>query len=305
VPETNNGPVIQIVGTTWKDIVMDTAKYVFVNYYAPWCPYSQRLEPIWKEFAVAVKDKPNVIIAIFDGTQNEVPGLALFAFTTTTLYLAGTNEAVQYRGAIRSVEAFTKFLEDHIKKPEEVKAVSEDKPEEKEKEKPDQKNEVQAKVDRAEMAAFTVEELTDKNFETTVYDPQKNVVVLFYATYLDDKYELLRKWKEIALEFRFVKSVNVVQMKADQQKIAEISMFPTIRMYTTKSQKGSESLTFKGKDITIRNLIEWISVSAEKSDEDSRRAVNAPNRGGAFDGFNRNEEKVQEAAQSLFYKEDL
>lgn len=51
VPSSNNDTVKIVVGKTWEEIVMDPSKNVFIMYYAPWCRYSQEMQPHWIELA--------------------------------------------------------------------------------------------------------------------------------------------------------------------------------------------------------------------------------------------------------------
>jgi hypothetical protein len=46
---------------------------------------------------------------------------------------------------------------------------------------------------------------------------------------MDDKVEVLAKWKEIALEFRFVTAVKILQSDGARNKDWNINLFPTIK----------------------------------------------------------------------------
>ena len=45
---------------------LDNHDYTFVNYYAPWCVWCQRLEPVWEAFAeaIAAEDLPVSIVKV-------------------------------------------------------------------------------------------------------------------------------------------------------------------------------------------------------------------------------------------------
>ena len=94
-----------------------TQKYVFVNYFASWCRWSQQLEPIWKALEEAVKERDdldNVAIVSVDCVeqaelcrQNHI-----LAFPTMQWYQDG-NVGTQYK-LDRNVPSFLNFIERQV-----------------------------------------------------------------------------------------------------------------------------------------------------------------------------------------------
>lgn len=74
-PEANDGPLTVVVGSNFKELVLDETKDVLVKFYAPWCGHCKKLAPVWDELAEAYKDVPNLTIAKFDSTANEAEGV--------------------------------------------------------------------------------------------------------------------------------------------------------------------------------------------------------------------------------------
>lgn len=70
-----------------------------VEYYAPWCGHCKKLTPIFEQLAADLKDVPNLVIAKFDATENEVEGLEIKGYPTLKYYPAGKkSEAMDYDG---------------------------------------------------------------------------------------------------------------------------------------------------------------------------------------------------------------
>ena len=111
-PADNTEPVKVIVGKTFKDIVLNPETDVLVKFYAPWCGHCKKLAPVWDELAAAVKDVPNLVIAKFDATANEVEGLDIRGYPTLKFYPAGQkSNPVDYDGE-RGAQDFNNWLKE-------------------------------------------------------------------------------------------------------------------------------------------------------------------------------------------------
>ena len=75
VPLTNIGPLKVVVGRTYKAIVRDPTKHVFILLYSPWCRISQKRLRIWTQLAELYSGSHDLVIAQMDITKNEAPGL--------------------------------------------------------------------------------------------------------------------------------------------------------------------------------------------------------------------------------------
>ncbi|XP_057974011.1 protein disulfide-isomerase-like [Malania oleifera] len=73
IPEVNNTPVKVVVANSLQDIVLNSGKYVLLEFYAPWCEHCKKLAPILEEVAVSYESDPDIIIAKIDATANDIP----------------------------------------------------------------------------------------------------------------------------------------------------------------------------------------------------------------------------------------
>jgi protein disulfide-isomerase A1 len=130
IPEKQEGPVQIVVATNYDDIVLDDAKDVLIEFYAPWCGHCKALAPKYDILAKLYVDQgfaDKVTIAKVDATANDVPD-EIQGFPTIKLYKSGDKKnAVTYSGS-RSIEDLIKFVKENGKYAVEV-TYEEEKPE--------------------------------------------------------------------------------------------------------------------------------------------------------------------------------
>jgi protein disulfide-isomerase-like protein len=89
---------------------MDESKDVLVKYYAPWCGHCKKLAPIWDQLAQDLADIPNLVIAKFDSTANEVDGVEIKGYPTLKFYPKGNKQnPIDYDGE-RDINGFKEWL---------------------------------------------------------------------------------------------------------------------------------------------------------------------------------------------------
>ncbi|XP_026560335.1 protein disulfide-isomerase A2 isoform X2 [Pseudonaja textilis] len=104
-------PVKVVVGKNFEQVAFDETKNVFVKFYAPWCPHSKALAPVWEELGEKYKDHNNIVIAEMDATANEVADLTIRGYPTLYFFPTGPGQQViEYTGG-RDLESFSTFLE--------------------------------------------------------------------------------------------------------------------------------------------------------------------------------------------------
>lgn len=111
IPESNSEPVKVVVADTLQDMVFNSGKNVFLEFYAPWCGHCKQLAPILDEVAISFENDPDVVIAKFDATANDVVGGSFDVKGYPTLYFrSASGKLVQYDGD-RTKEAIIEFIE--------------------------------------------------------------------------------------------------------------------------------------------------------------------------------------------------
>jgi protein disulfide isomerase len=113
VPEPNDEPVKVVVGSTFKQIVLDSAQEVLVEFYAPWCGHCKQLAPHYDEAAKRLANNPNIVLAKVDSTENEVAGLDVQGFPTLKFWGKDkTAEPIEYNGG-RDADGIIAWLKEH------------------------------------------------------------------------------------------------------------------------------------------------------------------------------------------------
>lgn len=94
--------------------VKESGKPAIVTVYAPWCQYSQAMEDQFEEFAKSVDGKIDVYSFRGDEEREFVmENLNTKSFPTVNV-IKPDGTAVKYESEVRTVEAFTKFMEETL-----------------------------------------------------------------------------------------------------------------------------------------------------------------------------------------------
>merc|ERR1719263_705461 len=83
---TQTGPVLEVVGSTFKSQVLEQAKDVLVLFLAPWCGHCKKLAPVWKDLAAKLAARTSIVVAQIDATANDIEGEDITGFPTIKLY---------------------------------------------------------------------------------------------------------------------------------------------------------------------------------------------------------------------------
>ncbi|KAI3707511.1 hypothetical protein L6452_26107 [Arctium lappa] len=111
IPETNDEPVKVVVANSLKDMVLDSKKNVLLEIYAPWCGHCKKLAPILDEVAVSFENDASVMIAKFDGSNNDIPSDAFEVQGYPTLYFKSSSGKVMPYEGNRTKEDIIEFIQ--------------------------------------------------------------------------------------------------------------------------------------------------------------------------------------------------
>lgn len=115
IPDVQAGPVIEIVGWNYHDVVLDPNKDVLVEFYTQWCGPCKALQPAYEQLASLYASDPKarelVVIAKLDYDANDVPDRDIRGFPWFKLYPAGRKKSpVTYTKGERRVADWAKFI---------------------------------------------------------------------------------------------------------------------------------------------------------------------------------------------------
>eukprot|EP01064_Diplonema_japonicum_P016597 TRINITY_DN245_c0_g1_i11.p1 TRINITY_DN245_c0_g1~~TRINITY_DN245_c0_g1_i11.p1 ORF type:complete len:484 (+),score=184.85 TRINITY_DN245_c0_g1_i11:61-1452(+) len=99
-----------LVGSTFKEIVMDEKKDVLIKFYAPWCGHCKSMIPAYDELAKTFEADENIVIAKVDATANDTPKeFDVQGFPTLMFVQSGSNKVMKYDGA-RDAAGMEEFI---------------------------------------------------------------------------------------------------------------------------------------------------------------------------------------------------
>lgn len=117
IPEVNDEPVKVIVRDSIQDTVFNSGKNVLLEFYAPWCGHCKNLAPILDEVAVSFQNDPDVLIAKFDATANDVPSDTFEVQGFPTLYFRSASGTLSQYDGDRTKEDIITFINSNRDKP--------------------------------------------------------------------------------------------------------------------------------------------------------------------------------------------
>jgi protein disulfide-isomerase A1 len=102
-----------LVGKNFRSLVFGDDKEFLVKIYAPWCGHCKTIAPEFAAAATALAGNPNVVLADFDGTLNEVEGVEITGYPTILWYSKNKSaEPISFNGE-RDKQGIIDWIRDH------------------------------------------------------------------------------------------------------------------------------------------------------------------------------------------------
>lgn len=119
--------------------------------------------------------------------------------------------------------------------------------------------------------AVDVQELNDEDFESEVYRSDRNVLVLFYAPWCEHSQQMFETWEQVALEYKNIDSVKVVQMDAHSAQKPGVSIFPLVKLFPAghnNRQEYPNGIVLKGKELSVKNIAVFVAENAQRTPQE-------------------------------------
>ena len=110
-PESpSEGPLIELVGANFRNVVHDPTKDVLVQFYSPSCGHCAKLRPVYEKVAAHFAYDAEVVVAQIDAIANEVLGLEPAGYPTIIFYPKANKRGVEYDGS-RDLHDLVQFVD--------------------------------------------------------------------------------------------------------------------------------------------------------------------------------------------------
>ena len=112
IPHYQTGPIKEIVGKNFKEVVFDESRDILVEFYAPWCNYCMAFVPVYLDLAEKLERlRSEILLTRIDIINNEVEGIIIQGTPTLMFYKKGSkNQPIVYSGE-RELNKILDFLE--------------------------------------------------------------------------------------------------------------------------------------------------------------------------------------------------
>ena len=109
-----SGPLLRVVGSTFRQVVLDSDKNVVVLMFAERCPKCDEMLDLFKVLASKHSADEGLVFSVFDARSNDAPDeFIVTKFPTVFLVAAGEDMPLKYDGGI-DIELLEQFVRDNV-----------------------------------------------------------------------------------------------------------------------------------------------------------------------------------------------
>jgi len=225
-------PGVIDVTSALVDTVFNGENHVLAEFYAPWCGHCKNLAPEYHTLGAAMdKAKPSdVIVAKVNcvAEANICSKYSVSGYPTLKYFPKGSTTPEDYNGG-RTADDFVDFL--------------------------NQKANARLKILKP-VAAVT--DLNPSNFDSVALDPEKDVLVEFYAPWCGHCKQLAPKYELLAKAFVNDPSVVIAKFDADKHRDFSskygVSGFPTLKWFGKNSKSDPKTFN-RGTEVEMLKAV--------------------------------------------------
>ena len=246
----SNTPVTLLTGENFEKEVVQSKDIWLILFYAPWCGHCQAFSPEYEKAAKALKGIFK-IGAIDADKEKEISGkYGIRGFPTVKFFGIHKDKPVDYNSA-RKAESVIDFMFEkaraitnarlNMKKGANTNTNNNAGNQQQQHQQQQQQQQQQQKTAEPGNEKDVIE-LTDDNFDSTVFNDENMWMIAFYAPWCGHCKKLLPEWTAAATQLRGTVKIAKVDCTV-QQKLAskyQIQGYPTIKVFAPG--KGDKSV---------------------------------------------------------------
>ena len=232
----SNTPVILLNGDNFEKEVVQSKDIWLILFYAPWCGHCQAFSPEYEKAAKALKGIFK-IGAVDADKEKELGGkYGIRGFPTVKFFGIHKDKPVDYNSA-RKAESVIDFMFEkaraianarlNLKKSSNTNTNNSGNQQQQQQQQQQQHKTAEPGNEK------DVIELTDDNFDSTVFEDENMWLIAFYAPWCGHCKKLLPEWTAAATQLRGTVKIAKVDCTT-QQKLAQkyqIQGYPTIKVF--------------------------------------------------------------------------
>ena len=260
-------PVILLNGNNFEKEVIQTKDIWLILFYAPWCGHCQAFSPEYEKAAKALKGIFKIGAIDADKEKTIAGKYGIQGFPTIKFFGIHKDKPVDYNSA-RKAESVIDFMFEKARAISNarlgMKKTANSNNNSGNQQKQQKKQQQQNQKTKETGNEKDVIELTDDNFDKTVFNDENMWLIAFYAPWCGHCKKLLPEWTSAATQLRG--TVKIAKVDATvHQKLAQryqIQGYPTIKVFAPG--KGDKKVEEYGGPRDTAGIVKYALDKLEK-----------------------------------------